>query len=741
MQNSPQNRKRPAPGTSPMPQQPQQSNFQYPQIPDNADFSNFDFSNPLPDQTFANTTFDDNNNLNSYGLNSAQRQTYGSNFTPAAPSTELVRRTRNQQLAPQNGQQQEQWNGSGGLAGSPDTDDDMELERRADAAMKEGLAKRKSIPPFIQKLSSFLDSNHTDLIRWSDDGKSFIVLDEDEFARTLIPELFKHNNYASFVRQLNMYGFHKTINITDGSLRQSEKARKGLKPPSMYSHRFFQRNRPKLLWLINKPGGKSTAKRKRDGTIKEQYDSDDERQYSPVPESRIQELGAPSNTLDLAQLPRNEIAAVRSELQKLQSQQKFISQMITQLKDQNDQFYRQASAFQALHDRHENSINAILTFLATFYNRSVEGQGAQNLVNMFTNAAAHQNQQHGSVVEEYTDGTPDPQASSQQQQLQRYMKRPQLLLPGPNSANANQSLQPGNVATEPNSARASASPPNDGSNGGSVSSGQPQPQSTTTAPSPNVKAESQTPNEEMMSLINTVNATTQASTPNSTTAPDYGDFKSIVDHYQNLTGNPLTPQQRENTLQAIMSSQGGANAGDNNALTHPAPPNFDLQHLRDQDNTIEQLQVLQKQNQDSLKELGRRLSPHSPTGNIPGLVQDIGQDPFDLTGAPGDYDPNAFINFDENTWDGGGDGDFDFGFDTGAGDGDNNNWPGNMGAGAGGENAVDDLFGPTPADPNHLAAGQNGGQVESVSSSATSPAGPNGGEDGAGTPNKRQRRS
>lgn len=46
------------------------------------------------------------------------------------------------------------------------------------------------------------------LISWSSGNESFVMSPSTEFSRVLA-SYFKHTNISSFVRQLNMYGFHK----------------------------------------------------------------------------------------------------------------------------------------------------------------------------------------------------------------------------------------------------------------------------------------------------------------------------------------------------------------------------------------------------------------------------------------------------------------------------------------------------------------------------------------------------
>lgn len=70
--------------------------------------------------------------------------------------------------------------------------------------------RKASTPPFLLKTYMLVEDPATDdVISWNADGSAFIVRQPAEFARDLLPSLFKHSNFSSFIRQLNTYGFRK----------------------------------------------------------------------------------------------------------------------------------------------------------------------------------------------------------------------------------------------------------------------------------------------------------------------------------------------------------------------------------------------------------------------------------------------------------------------------------------------------------------------------------------------------
>jgi hypothetical protein len=70
--------------------------------------------------------------------------------------------------------------------------------------------KNEKFETFLLKLNEILNNkSYSQIINWTNDGESIIVKDHNELTKKVLPKFFKHHNYASFVRQLNMYNFHK----------------------------------------------------------------------------------------------------------------------------------------------------------------------------------------------------------------------------------------------------------------------------------------------------------------------------------------------------------------------------------------------------------------------------------------------------------------------------------------------------------------------------------------------------
>lgn len=75
-------------------------------------------------------------------------------------------------------------------------------------------AKINKSESFLSKLHDILNTNtYDEIIHWDTDGKRIIIADVINLCNVILPKFYKHHNYSSFVRQLNMYGFHKSKGI------------------------------------------------------------------------------------------------------------------------------------------------------------------------------------------------------------------------------------------------------------------------------------------------------------------------------------------------------------------------------------------------------------------------------------------------------------------------------------------------------------------------------------------------
>ncbi|XP_077452383.1 heat shock factor protein 4 isoform X1 [Stigmatopora argus] len=177
-----------------------------------------------------------------------------------------------------------------------------------------------NVPAFLTKLWTLVedpDTNH--LICWSATGTSFHVFDQGRFAKEVLPKYFKHNNMASFVRQLNMYGFRKVVNIEQSGLVKPER------DDTEFQHLYFLQGHEHMLEHI----------KRKVSIVKSE-------------ETKVRQ---------------EDLSKLLYEVQLLRTQQDNMECQMQDMKQQNEVLWREVVSLRQNHSQQQKVMNKLIQFL------------------------------------------------------------------------------------------------------------------------------------------------------------------------------------------------------------------------------------------------------------------------------------------------------------------------------------------------------------------------------------------
>jgi len=224
-------------------------------------------------------------------------------------------------------------------------------------------------PAFLSKLWQLVnDEKNNGLVSWSSNGRSFIVHDQVKFSKEILPNYFKHQKMNSFIRQLNMYGFKKVPKLHEGTLNTIETDQ------IEFANDFFIKDQPDLIGRI---------KRK-----------DTKRQMTPTP--KVQ------SSIDNDQLAKL--------LHELSEQQKQTHRDFDQLKEENQDLWRQVGSLKKKHDKQQDTVQRLITFMIHFIQQAQDkGQPPRTALKRPADGPLMLTEGKRMTVEEYS---PNVQSSS-----------------------------------------------------------------------------------------------------------------------------------------------------------------------------------------------------------------------------------------------------------------------------------------------------------------------------------------
>jgi hypothetical protein len=111
--------------------------------------------------------------------------------------------------------------------------------------------KRKT---FLSKLYDILNNTtYKEIIYWNKEGKGIIIANVNEFSTMILPKYFRSSTYSSFVRQLNLYGYHKIQGvIEEGEGYEHDKLNKNSTMEDFQQILKLKKRRNLLMKFLNK---------------------------------------------------------------------------------------------------------------------------------------------------------------------------------------------------------------------------------------------------------------------------------------------------------------------------------------------------------------------------------------------------------------------------------------------------------------------------------------------------------
>ncbi|XP_059251353.1 heat shock factor protein 1 isoform X6 [Mustela nigripes] len=186
-----------------------------------------------------------------------------------------------------------------------------------------GAAGPSNVPAFLTKLWTLVSDPDTDaLICWSPSGNSFHVFDQGQFAKEVLPKYFKHNNMASFVRQLNMYGFRKVVHIEQGGLVKPER------DDTEFQHPCFLRGQEQLLENIKRKVTSVSTLKSED--MKTRQDS---------------------------------VTKLLTDVQLMKGRQESMDSRLLAMKHENEALWREVASLRQKHAQQQKVVNKLIQFL------------------------------------------------------------------------------------------------------------------------------------------------------------------------------------------------------------------------------------------------------------------------------------------------------------------------------------------------------------------------------------------